>query len=454
MTFVTGWGRTTPARADVWSPGGREEIAEALAQPPPRGIVLRGLGRSYGDVASNSGGLVLDLTGLTRVLAFDAEVGVVTVEAGLSLAALADLVLPHGWFLPVSPGTRWVTVGGAIANDVHGKNHHVDGSFGHHVERLTLATPRGEMLSLGPGSDEFDATVGGLGLTGAVLDATIRLLRVESAEMTVDVETASSLDGAIERLEATDASYRYSVAWIDTVSRGARFGRGVLMQGDHAPAGEAAPAPPPLDRPPRLSVPSRISAAPALRSPALEVFNELYFRRARPQRGRRESIPAFFYPLDALGEWNRLYGSGGFLQYQFVVPHESVGLVGEILGRLRAAGVRMPLTVLKRFGRSHGLIAFTGPGWTAAIDVALPAPGLGPVLDEIDGLVADAGGSVYLAKDARLRPDTLRRMLPRLDEWRRIRDALDPDRVLRSDLARRLHLVEDRQPLGVDNPQR
>ena len=449
MTVVSGWGRTTPARSDVWAPGGREEIAEALARPPARGIVLRGLGRSYGDVASNSGGLVLDLTGLTRVLALDTEIGVATVEAGLSLAALADLVLPHGWFLPVSPGTRWVTVGGAIANDVHGKNHHVDGSFGHHVDRLTLATPRGETLSLLPGSDAFDATVGGLGLTGAVLDATIRLLRVESSELTVDVETAASLDGVVERLEATDAAYRYSVAWIDTVSRGARFGRGVLMQGDHAPA-DGAVAPPALDRQPRLRVPSRVSAAPALRSPALEVFNELYFRRARPQQGRRESIPAFFYPLDALGEWNRLYGAGGFLQYQFVVPHASVGLVGEILERLRAAGVRMPLTVLKRFGRSHGMIAFTGPGWTAAIDVALPAPGLGPVLDEIDGLVADAGGSVYLAKDARLRPDTLRRMLPRLDEWRRVRDALDPDGVLRSDLARRLRLVDDRKLLEAD----
>ncbi len=441
--LLSGWGRTAPSAAELRRPETLEAVVGAFRDAGGRGVIARGLGRSYGDVAQNAGGLVVDLTGLRRILEFDRETGRLVVEAGCSLADILDLCLPAGWFLPVVPGTRHVTIGGALACDVHGKNHHRDGSFGRHVLAFTLLTPRGEIRELDPEHtpDEFAATVGGLGLTGIILEVTLRLLPVQTAEMRVTTERAANLDEALDRLAATDHLYRYSVAWVDCAAKGRGFGRSVLMRGDHAtfddlPAGRRVAPSPPRGR--AIEVPAWASLAPLMRNTALAAFNELYFRRSRPAVAAPAPLESFFFPLDALGSWNRLYGRGGFLQYQFVVPFGAEETVREIL-RLVANGKRRPaLVVLKRFGPAAGLLSFPRPGWTLALDIALPAPGLGTLLDAADDLVAAAGGCVYLAKDSRLRRDHFAEMYPELGRWREIQSRLDPQGRMQSDLARRL----------------
>jgi decaprenylphospho-beta-D-ribofuranose 2-oxidase len=447
--LLTGWGRTSPTRAVVSSPSDTAEVRGLLAGAGERGVIPRGLGRAYGDAAQNAGGRVVDTTGLDRVLAFDSETGVVTLEAGVSLDRLTDLLLPSGWFVPVTPGTRYVTIGGAIAADVHGKNHHRDGSFCEHVLSMVLETPGGDRLTLTPDAtpDEFWATAGGMGLTGVVVEATVRLTRVETARIVEDVERAEDLDDVMARMTARDDEYRYSVAWIDCLARGRRLGRSVLLRGDHAAAGHLAdrgrrggralerPRGVPLAAPPW--VPNGL-----LRKETIAAFNELYFRRApREERGRIVPLDAFFYPLDSVRGWNRMYGSRGFLQYQFVVPFGREDALRAALERLSGAGVASFLAVLKRFGHQPGLISFPMPGWTLALDMPAGQPGLAPLLDELDELVAEAGGRVYFAKDSRLRPELVEAMYPELPRWREVQARLDPDRRMRSDLSRRLGLV-------------
>jgi decaprenylphospho-beta-D-ribofuranose 2-oxidase len=459
--LLTGWGRTSASRATVASPAAVEEVRGLLAGAAARnggagrgagsggrGVIARGLGRAYGDAAQNAGGSVVDTTRLDRVLSVDVESGVVRVEAGLSLDRLIDLMLPFGWFVPVTPGTRYVTVGGAIASDVHGKNHHRDGSFCEHVASMTLEAPNGERLELtpdGPSSEEFWATAGGMGLTGVVVEATVRLTRVESACVVEDVERARDLDDAMARMDERDDEYRYSVAWIDCLARGRRLGRSVLLRGDHAPAGEGSGSAAAALKRRRGGVP--LAAPPWVPNGLLTrwtvaAFNEAYYRRApRSERGRVVGLDPFFYPLDSVHGWNRMYGSRGFLQYQFVVPFGREDALREALERLSGAGVPSFLAVLKRFREQPGLLSFPMPGWTLALDMPAGLPGLGPLLDGLDELVAEAGGRVYFAKDSRLRPELVEAMYPSLPRWREVRARLDPDGLMRSDLSRRLGLV-------------
>ena len=448
LRLLSGWGRTAPTAALVHRPRSVEEIASVLQDAGVRGVIARGLGRSYGDLAQNGGGVVLDLTGLSAVRLFDREAGTLLVEAGCSLADIIDLTLPAGWFPPVVPGTKHITVGGAVACDVHGKNHHHDGSFGLHVLALTLLTPVGEIRALDPERtpDEFQATVGGLGLTGVILDVTFRLRPVESAEMAVTTERVSSFDDALERLTATDHLHGYSVAWIDCAAGGRKFGRSVLFRGDHAPLGDGSPKRNGRRPTHGLTVPPRVSLAPLIRNSTLAAFNELYFRRARDATGARQSIDAFFFPLDALGEWNRLYGRAGFLQYQFMIPFGAERALQQVLRLVGSAERRPALAVLKRFGSSSGLLSFPQPGWTLALDFPLPARDLGRLLDTADEIVAAAGGRVYLAKDSRLRRDHLDEMYPELARWQEIRAGLDPAGRMQSDLARRLDITRAPRP--------
>jgi decaprenylphospho-beta-D-ribofuranose 2-oxidase len=439
---LLGWGRTAGSVADVVAPRSTDELAGLVAKAGRRGVIARGLGRSYGDVAQNAGGVVVDMRGLDRLLQLDRDSGLVTVEAGCSLDALVDAVLAQGWFLPVTPGTSAVTVGGAIACDVHGKNHHRDGAFARHVRSLELLTPSGETIAVDPGQQRelFEATAGGLGLTGIVTRATLQLLRVETASMVVDTERAANLDDLLARLTSTDHLFRYSVAWVDGRARGAALGRAVLLRGDHATAADVPHGSDRLlrARARRLSVPPHVSAAAFLRGRSLNAYNELRYRRARLGTGI-ETIDQFFYPLDAIGNWNRLYGAGGFLQYQFLVPFGAEDTLRTLLESLTAA--QPVLVVLKQFGESFGPLGFPAPGWTVALDLATSVPGLARLLDDADEVVAGAGGRVYLAKDSRLRPDFLPRMYPRLEEWRRVQTTIDPEGRMRHDLARRLQLV-------------
>ena len=449
MPELTGWGRTAPSAATVVPVTDASVALDAVKAPGPRGVVARGLGRSYGDAAQNAGGTVLDLTPLARVHSVDAVHGSVDVDAGVSLDALMRLLVPLGWFVAVTPGTRYVTVGGAIASDIHGKNHHVDGAFCRHVESFELLTGDGEVRTLTPADTAFWATAGGMGLTGVVLRARLRLIPVETSRMRVHTERVPDLDELMRRMYEGDAAYRYSVAWIDLMARGGALGRSVLTRGDHARADELAPqhvaAPLAYDPRPRLRAPAHVPGG-LLNRATVALFNELWYRKAPLDRSAIESIPTFFHPLDGVLGWNRIYGPRGFVQFQYVVPDSHVGsaeqTVRETVRRLSDARCPSFLAVLKRFGPADdGPLSFPQPGWTLALDVPAGVRGLAALCDGLDELVAGAGGRVYLSKDARVRPDVLRAMYPRLDEWRAIRAALDPRGVFVSDLARRLDLV-------------
>jgi decaprenylphospho-beta-D-ribofuranose 2-oxidase len=446
--LLTGWGRTAPSRAAVTRPADAEEVHAVLSGPSGRGAIARGLGRSYGDAAQCAGGTVIDVTALANVRGFDTERGVIGVDAGMSLGDLTRLTVPLGWFPPVVPGTRHVTVGGAVAADIHGKNHHVDGSFCDHVEGFTLLTPT-ETVDVTPDEepDVFWATAGGMGLTGVIADVTVRLQPVETAFMRVDTERARDLDDALGRMDEGDHRYQYSVAWIDLLARGASLGRAVLTRGRHAGldelAGRARGAS--LRLASSRALPAPPWAPPGLLNGAsVRAFNAVWFGKAPSvERGRLQPLDRYFHPLDGVQGWNRLYGRRGFVQYQFVVPVGQERALAHAVERLSTARCPSFLAVLKRMGGANpGPLSFPMAGWTLALDIPVGPPGVGPLLDELDELVAEAGGRVYLAKDARLRPELLPVMYPRLDEWRRVQAKVDPAGVLQSDLARRLSLVE------------
>ena len=447
-TSLSGWGRTSPS-VSLLAEVPVEGLAEHLKDSSDRGVIVRGLGRSYGDAAQNAGGRVLRLSGSAGEAVVDPERGWVTVGSGVSLDDLMRILVPRGWFVPVTPGTRFVTVGGAIASDIHGKNHHVEGSFGNHLVRMRVMVASGDVVECSPEShpDLFWATVGGMGLTGVVLDATFRLIPIETSRCIVDTVRCRDFDELIGEMSIGDDDVRYSVSWIDLLATGRNFGRGVLWRGDHAAKSDLSPADAadPLAYSPRRigSVPPVVPGRGLVNSLTSRVFNEMWLRKEpRRRQGTVKSIPSYFPPLDSISSWNRLYGRSGFVQYQFVVPFGEEDRFRSIVERIVASRLASPLVVLKRFGAANPApLSFPMPGWTLTVDMPAAGDGLAELMHSLDETVLEAGGRHYLAKDASTTAAVIRAGYPRLDEWRATRHHWDPDRVFTSDLARRLELV-------------
>jgi decaprenylphospho-beta-D-ribofuranose 2-oxidase len=439
---VRGWGGGAGVPVTLVTPVDLDDV-RAGAVDLPGGAIARGRGRSYGDAAQLRDGVVVSTARLTRST-LDADRGTVSAEAGVTIGELLVRLAPHGFVVPVVPGTQHVSVGGAIASDIHGKNHGVAGAFGSYVEELGLLTAAGEVLELEPADELFQATVGGMGLTGVILWARLRLRRVESALLAVDTDRVGDLDAALAVLSGSGGPHR--VAWLDLL-RGLDV-RGVVTRAEHAPAPgpdenrgrPTVAARPTVDA--RATVPGWFPAG-ALRPGTVGAFNALRFRLApRRERGRLESFGRHMFPLDGLSAWPRLYGASGFLQYQLAVPAGREPTLEAVIGCLAAARVPCFLAVLKDFGEAGPApLSFPIRGWTLALDLPRAAPGIAPALRRCDELVAEAGGRVYLTKDARLAPATVEAMYPRLEEWRAVRDGVDPDRRWRSDLALRTGLV-------------
>ncbi|WP_182084875.1 FAD-binding oxidoreductase [Aureimonas sp. ME7] len=440
------WGRT-PAPA-----GGRRAIAMGVGDTfpePHKGLWLlpRGNGRSYGDTCLNDTGTLIDMRGPRRIHSFDRETGAIEVDAGVMLHEITRHVAPHGWFLPVTPGTQFVTLGGALANDVHGKNHHRRGTIGRWIEGFTLLRSDGTVLtcSRDENADMFAATIGGMGLTGIVTRVRLALMAVPSLTIRQRTVRLSNLADYFARAGDADDAYEYAVAWIDQLARGNSFGRGHLICGDHAGSGDRQGE----ARPPVASVPWTPPISP-LRGVALRAFNEVNFRKLR----RAEvvtSVPfdSFFYPLDRVRDWNRLYGPNGLLQHQSAVPMENgYETVRALMECAVAAGQGSFLTVLKRFGDldSPGTFSFPRPGYTLTLDFPHRGERTLKLMAELDRITIEAGGAVNPYKDARMSPETFEASFP---NWRRLEAMRDP--AIRSDFWARtaLRLADHRAPVGI-----
>jgi decaprenylphospho-beta-D-ribofuranose 2-oxidase len=437
--LLSGWGRTAPTRARFVRPADAGEVAASMLSARG-GVIPRGAGRSYGDPAQNEGGTVLDLTGLSGVRSVDVPQREVRAGAGTTFAILLEELARHGLTLPVVPGTRHLTVGGAIAADVHGKNHPDQGSLANRLVSFELATPDGTLREVTRESDGelFAATTGGMGLTGAVTAATLAAVPLREPFALADVDRADSIEDAMGLMDG--GGHTHEIAWLDLLASGGRFARAVVTRSreGEAPAGAGSLG---LAPRPALRVPAHAPGG-LLRSAAVRTFNAaLWHRSPRRERGRPIGAAEQLFPLDRVADWNRLYGRHGLLQYQFAVPRGQEWVMRCVLELLRARRVPMFLAALKRFGApSGGLLSFPLEGWTLAIDIPARARGARAVLADADRLVASAGGRVYLAKDARMRPKMLREMYPELGRFRAVRERVDPAGALRSDMARRLEL--------------
>lgn len=444
VQVLAGWGNYPTVQAEQYAVSSIPELESRFHCG--ESILMRGLGRSYGDSALNE--RVLLTPRLRRLIGFDQQRGELTCEAGVSLSEILEFALPRGWFLAVTPGTKYVTVGGAIACDVHGKSHHVHGSFCDHVISIEVLLPDGSIVRTRREDNDqlFRATCGGMGLSGCILTATIRLRRVETAYIRQRVHRAKNLEEILDLFDQT-ATSTYSVAWIDCYSTGKRMGRSVLLTGEHATAGDMPPGQSPSSL---LNLPKQRKALVPIFFPgfvlnrfSMKAFNYLYYHRY-PAGGREDvvNLDAFFYPLDHVHHWNRIYGRRGFIQYQFVLP-KAAGREGlrEILGRTSEYGKGSFLAVLKLLGRGNdNLLSFPLEGYTLALDFPM-GRNLITFLTDLDRIVLHHGGRFYLAKDARLSPTVFREGYSQLDLFMEIRQRLDPHQRLQSLQARRLELV-------------
>lgn len=431
----TSWGRVVRARHYIARPRFADQIGAALADAADsqRTALPVGLGRSYGDSNLNPEGALIDLSGVDRFISFDAERGVLRAEAGVSLSEILKLVVPHGWFLPTTPGTRFVTLGGAIANDLHGKNHESAGSFGRWVRRIGLIrSDRGALeLAADLDPDLFAATIGGLGLTGVIAWAELQLTRIASVSIDEETLLFDGLSDFFDIAEASAGRFEYNVAWIDCTATGEHVGRGYFTRGNVAPSGP-------------LTAHSDRRALSIGADGAAQLFNPLFLRGAnaairalQQMKGRRRRVhyASHLFPLDSIGSWNRLYGRGGFYQYQCVVPASGRSAIGELLQVIAEDGAGSFLAVLKSFGslQSPGLLSFPMPGVTLAMDFVNAGARTLSLFARMDEIVAAAGGRLYCAKDGRIPAHMFQAGYPR---WRQF--AAHVDAALSSSFWRRV----------------
>lgn len=430
---ISGWGRHPVIDSRIVLAGETSQFERNL-KSGFSGIVYAN-GRSYGDSALSSS--VLLTSSINHFVKFDEQAGIVTCEAGVLLADILDVFVPKGWFLPVTPGTKFVTVGGAIASDVHGKNHHHDGCFSIYVVELELMLPNGDVVTCSNTNkgELFHATCGGMGLTGIILKATLQLRKISSATMNVTTIKAQSLPEVLELFDEYESA-TYSVAWLDCLKTGNQFGRSLLMLGEHAEGGSLKSA-----SSKSLSIAVEVPGF-ILNNYSIAIFNHLYYRRAKAVKTHTtESLEKYFYPLDSILHWNRLYGKRGFVQYQFVVPRENgkeslVKILKQVVDSKRASF----LSVLKLLGpENNNYLSFPMEGYTMALDFAIK-PGLWRFLDGLDELVLQYGGRIYLAKDARMPEQVFKHGYPRWQKFAALREELGADKVLHSLQSQRLGL--------------
>ena len=438
--MLSGWGRYPRIDCRMLKPRSEADLRSILVAESS--LIARGNGRSYGDPALNSRATVT-LHSMDRLLAFDSAIGVLEAEAGVMLSDIIDVFLPRGWFIPVTPGTKFVSLGGMIAADVHGKNHHKDGSLASHVESLRLMLADGRVVdcSRQDNRDLLEATCGGMGLTGVILSARLRLRKVDSAWIRQEAFRTRDLAETMDAFESS-RDWTYSVAWIDCLASGPRLGRSLLYRGEHARIEEL----PSRCRAKPFDVPRRRTRKVSFDFPSLALnrwsvraFNALYYALAKPGRAIVD-YDTYFYPLDAIGDWNRIYGRSGFVQYQCVLPKDvSRRSLAEILGRIGRAGSGSFLSVLKLLGPGRGLLSFPLEGYTLALDFPV-RPVTFAILRELDAIVTTYGGRLYLAKDARAAAATFRAGYSGLDEFEAVRRQVDPSHKFSSLQSERLNL--------------
>ncbi|MDK8478471.1 FAD-binding oxidoreductase [Corynebacterium pseudodiphtheriticum] len=459
-----GWGRTAPTRAQVLSTEDLGTIVEAVKQVADdnadkpdhlkRGVIARGMGRSYGDPAQNAGGLVIDMQRFNKIHSIDPDTALVVVDGGVTLDQLMKAALPYGLWVPVLPGTRQVTIGGAIGPDIHGKNHHSAGSFGNHVVSMDLLVASGEILTLTPGGSDDDpdgelfwATVGGMGLTGIIVQATIRMTKTETAFFIADGDLTSNFDETIEfHADGSEHNYTYSSAWFDAISPEPKLGRAAVSRGSLATLDQLKELAPKLAKDPlKFSAPQLITVPDifpnfTMNKLTMKAVGQAWWLKSGEYRDQVQNLTQFYQPLDLIGEWNRGYGSRGFLQYQFVVPREATSELKSIVRSIQASGHYSALNVFKLFGEGNRApLSFPMPGWNICVDFPIK-PGLGHFLDELDKRVLDFGGRLYLAKESRTSAEKFHQMYPQMQSWLDIRNQIDPTGVFASDMSRRLEL--------------
>ncbi len=420
---VQSWGRVSGKEKDSVTLHWRKDADGITSIDSP--ILAHGLGRSYGDSCLVNGGTLIRMHRLNKLRHFDIKSGLLSCEAGLSIDELLQFAVPRGWFIPVSPGTKFVTLGGAIANDVHGKNHHKRGTIGSHILEMELFRSNGERIqcSLHKDSELFKATIGGLGLTGIILSCTIQLMKIESAWIDAELIKTSGLEEFFEIDRTSEKDFEYTVSWIDCMAKGDKRGRGIYIRGNHAKGGDL---PGDYQKQQGFKVAVPIDAPGWTLNPlSIKLFNQAYYHKQLAKRKYvKQGFNPFFYPLDAVDNWNRLYGSQGLLQYQCILPVDKIDELKTLFDMIAKSGQGSFLAVLKRFGDipSPGLLSFPFEGYTLSLDFRNIGQKARELFDELDKVVLKAGGRLYPAKDLLMSPTSFQTSYPNWQEFARYID--------------------------------